>query len=139
MKIIKEKITKIFQSTYMDLPNLKYTKVLPELDYFKILFVCEYEKNVHKIMGCDLYMMNCNFQEQPSVMILFSIPTCKKGRNKETSDKIIEIIKMIEECYTTLDFTHDDESEPTKSIYVTVIKKVNEETPDERKNAQENL
>ena len=138
MKIIREKITKVFFNTCLDSPTLKYSKELPELDYFKILCSCELEKNVNKIMGTDLYMINCEYKSSPAVLILFAIQICKKGRNKETSDKIIEIIKCCEECFTTLDFTHVDESEQSKAIYVTVVKKVSEDMINEWKNAQKN-
>jgi hypothetical protein len=71
-------------------------------------------------------MLNCEYENEDSIMMLFSIPiNSEDSGSKTVAERVMEIVREIEECFTTLDYLKSIEVREDKVVYVTAIKKLN--------------
>jgi hypothetical protein len=64
------------------------------------------------------------FQDEKAVMLIFSVPINETDGNKLITDKIIDLVDLLENSLITLDYLHSAELKEEKQIYVVVVKKV---------------
>ena len=73
-------------------------------------------------------MFYCDYEECPSVMMIFAIPinTEEESGGKYVAERVMEIVKKAEDCFITLDYVDSKEIKEDKFVYVTMLKKIEE-------------
>lgn len=124
MPNIKERLTEIFDNTIDT--GLKYEGSHTSLDYYNLFCKAASNNNLYKVLGNNVCMFNCSYENSDAIMVLFSIPinASESVGNKSIADRIMEIIYGIEECFITADYMKSEEVKEDKFVYITVIKKI---------------
>lgn len=124
----KERLKQIFESTIDS--GLRYTEKIEDIDFYTLLCKSTANNQLYKIFNCNLTMFNYKFEDEESVLIVFAIPTSipldnkNKQENKHISEKIFDILKIIEECFITIDFMDLKNIKEDKFTYIVVVKKI---------------
>lgn len=122
----KERLKDIFLST-IDSGLTYKIENLDEIDYYKLLCQSIANNKIVKMFNCNLSMFNCKYSDEDSVLIIFSIPLSIKEENsdgKHISERIMDIIKTVEDCFVTVDYMKLKEVKEDKFSYITIIKKI---------------
>jgi len=120
---IRDKLNEIFENTIES--DLKYEGDIVNIKYYDLFVKAVAKKQLHKLMGNNLCMFNCEYEGKDAVMILFSIPiNSKETGSKSIAERVMEILVGIEDCFTTLDTVKSEEVKEDKFVYVTAIKKI---------------
>jgi len=121
MELRIEKIKNIIKKTIEVSPQFEGD--ILNIDCFK-MFMSSQIENIYKIMGFNVCTFNCMFQDEKAVMLIFSVPINETDGNKLITDKIIDLVDLLENSLITLDYLHSAELKEEKQIYVVVVKKV---------------
>jgi len=123
--MIQERMKEIFQKTINT--NLRYTGDLEDINYFNLYCKAASDDHVFKILGANFYMLNFTYEGDDSVLMVFSIPINSDSGTKHIAERVMEIIENTEQCFVTLDYSNSMENKDDKFVYVTIVKKYNEE------------
>ena len=126
MTVIQERTLDIFRKTISENSELFYEGRIDEINHFNLLMEAGGKNAIHKLLGCNMCMVNSEYEEEPAILIIFSIPINQKTGSKHIADRVMEIVENAEACFTTLDYTNSKEQRDEKFIYVTIIKKIGE-------------
>jgi hypothetical protein len=127
----KERLTQIFEST-IDSGSI-YNGNIDEIDFYSLLCKSTSNNQLYKILSCNLSMFNYKFEDEDSVLIIFSIPSSlnidkiQNQENKHISERIMDIIQLVEECFITVDYMNLKTVKEDKFVYMTIVKKIKEE------------
>jgi hypothetical protein len=127
----KERLTQIFEST-IDSGSI-YNGNIDEIDFYSVLCKSTSNNQLYKILSCNLSMFNYKFEDEDSVLIIFSIPSSlnidkiQNQENKHISERIMDIIQLVEECFITVDYMNLKTVKEDKFVYMTIVKKIKEE------------
>lgn len=127
MNVIRDKLINVFQNTININTNLRYNGTITDIDYFSLYCKAASEDMVHKIMGSDLFMFNFLYESNNAVLMVFVIPINLNSGTKHIAERVIEIIENTEKCFITLDYSCSQEVKSDKFVYVTIVKKYNDE------------
>lgn len=123
MSHVKERLKEVFEST-VDI-GIKYEGSIENLEYYSLFCKAASKDQLHKLMGNNLCMFNCNMEGEDAVMMIFSIPINSKDSGaKNVAERVMEVIGGVEECFITLDHVKSEEVKEDKFVYVTAIKKI---------------
>jgi len=123
-EVVRQKLREIFEATIDS--DAKYTGSVKEVDYYNLLCKSAAKDRLFKLMGNNTCMFNCKFDDQDAVLMLFSIPVnSKEVGSKHISERVMEVIENVEECFTTIDFSSSREVKEEKFVYMVIVKKVN--------------
>lgn len=125
MKKAKEKIIELFNNT------IKSTNVydgdLNNINFFTIMCKAK-EDQLFKIGQCNGCMFKYNHEGKPSVLFIFSMPinlNSDNGQdNKHISERVIDIVRILEDCFVTIDYLNSVENREEKFVYITAVKKI---------------
>jgi hypothetical protein len=101
---------------------------IKDIDYYSLLCHSIGENKIHKMFNCNLCSFNCEFEGEDAVVMIFSVPLSTQSENadkKHSSERVMDIIKVVEECFT-IDYMNFKEVKEDKFSYITIIKKVKE-------------
>jgi len=126
MKALQKKLIGIFETTINEKKDFIFKGNLEEINHFNLLIEAGTQDVLYKIFGCDMCMMNYTYDEKPAVLMIFSIPVSSNTGNKLIADRVMEIIGHIEDCFTTVDYSHSKEQKLDKFVYVTIVKVLEE-------------
>ena len=104
--------------------GVKFEGNIDEIDYFKTFSKADTKKQMFKMHGCNCVMLN---YKDDSVLIIFAIPirsAVEGDENKHISERLMEIVKNIEDVFINVDSMKASEVKEDKIIYLTVVKKV---------------
>jgi hypothetical protein len=104
--------------------GVKFEGNLDEIDYFKTFSKADAKKQMFKMHGCNVCMLN---YEGDSVLIIFGIPirsAVEGDENKHVSERMMDVVKNIEDVFISVESMSANEVKEDKVIYLTVIKKV---------------
>jgi hypothetical protein len=127
----KERLTQIFEST-IDSGSI-YNGNIDEIDFYSVLCKSTSNNQLYKILSCNLSMFNYKFEDEDSVLIIFSIPSSlnidkiQNQENKHISERIMDIIQLVEECFITVDYMNLKTVKEDKFVYMTIVKKIKED------------
>jgi len=125
-EIAQRKIKEIFDTT-LDVDE-KYTGNLSDLDYYGLLCKSASKDRLFKLLGNNVCMFNYQYNGCDSVLMLFSIPmNAKDVGGKHVSERVMDIVESVEECFTTVDYSNTREVKEDKFIYMVIIKKIEKE------------
>jgi len=124
-----EKLRNIFEVT-IDIGEKIQLNDINEIDYYSILCKSIALNKMYKIFNCNVCSFNCDYENEDSIVMVFSIPISTQSQDKDRkhpSEKAMDIIKVIEECFIDIDFMSFKEVKEDKFSYLTIIKKLKEE------------
>jgi hypothetical protein len=123
-KVVRNVLLEHYEDTIKN--GVKFEGKLDEIDYFKTFSKADAKKQMFKMHGCNVCMLNYGTD---SVLIIFSVPirsAVEGDENKHVSERLMEIIKNIEDVFICVDSMTANEVKEDKVIYLVVIKKVEE-------------
>lgn len=123
----KERLQQIFDTTIES--GLNYVDSFDDIDFYSLLCKATANNQLYKFFSCNLFMFNCKFENEDSIMIVFCIPITlntdnNQQENKHISERIMDILKSVEECFVTIDYMKLTEVKEDKLTYMVVIKKI---------------
>jgi hypothetical protein len=127
----KERLRQIFESTIDS--GEKYSGNIEDIDYYALLCKSTANNQLYKIFSCNLSMYNYSFKNEDSVIMVFSIPTSinnntdNQTENKHISERIMDVLKVVEDCFVTVDYMDLKNIKEDKFLYMTIVKKIKEE------------
>jgi len=120
MSRAKEKLQEFFDKTLENGPT--FNEAFDNIDYYAMMCEAAKHDTLFKLKGSNVSMFNCEFKCEDAVMIVFSVPMNTGEGGKHISERVMDILKLTEECFTTLDYTHSKEVKEDKFVYLTFIK-----------------
>jgi len=125
MKKAKEKIVELFDKTVKN--GEVYDGDLENVNYFALMCKAK-EDYMFKIGQCNGCMFKYKYDGKTSVLFIFSMPinlnTDNGQDNKHISERVIDIVRMLEDCFVTIDYLNSVESREDKFVYITAVKKI---------------
>jgi hypothetical protein len=121
-KAPKNVLLEHYESTIKN--GVKFEGNLNEIDYFKTFSKADAKKQMFKMHGCNVCMLNYG---DDSVLIIFSIPirsVVEGDENKHVSERMMDVVKNIEDTFIFVESMTASEVKEDKVIYLTVVKKV---------------
>lgn len=121
----KERLKQIFDLTIES--GLSHQGSLDELDFYSLLCKAATNNYLYKILGCNLCMFKYKFNGEDSILIIISIPLSLNENiqiNKHISERIMDILKIIEESFSIIDFMNLKDVKEDKFFYMTIVKKL---------------
>ena len=132
MSRVKERLKEIYETTIES--GLKYEGKHDVVEYYNLSCQAGKGDQLYLVNSNNVCMFNYSFDGVDSVMMLFSIPiNTKETGAKNIAERVMEIIAMIENCFTTTDYVKSEEVKEDKFVYITIVKKVEEELWDRKK------
>lgn len=123
MSHVKEKLKEVFENTIDT--GIKYEGSIENPEYYNLFCKAASKDQLYKLMGNNLCMFNCYYNNDDSVMIIFSIPiNSQESGAKNVAERVMEVIGGVEDCFVTLDHVKSEEIKEDKFVYVTAIKKI---------------
>jgi len=121
---IQDKLREIYDNTIEN--GYAYEGDTLRLDYYSLFCKAASENNFFKLMGANVCMFNCKHQKEDALMGIFSIPiNSDETGTKTIAERVMEIVREVEEFFITIDFLKSVEVREDKFVYVTAIKKLN--------------
>jgi hypothetical protein len=120
----EEKILDIVRKT-MDNDELKYDKGLNNLDFYSLLCMSASKDSLFSLCGANVCMFKYSYNNNESVLILFSIPIITDsidGKSKHITERIIDTVQLLENTFVTLDYLNVKEVKEEKFVYLVAIK-----------------
>jgi hypothetical protein len=100
---------------------------LDNIDYYAAVCRAAKSDSLFKFFGCNMAVFRYNFKEYESIMLLFAIPTAANVDSKEDgrhiSQKVMDIIKILEEIFVVIDYMNLNTVKEDKFCYLTIVKK----------------
>jgi hypothetical protein len=127
----KERLKQIFEDT-IDSGGL-YDGNLNEMDFYALLCKSTANNQLYRLLGCNLSMFNYKYENEDSVLIIFTIPmsvnmdNISVQENKHISEKIMDVLQLVEDCFITVDFMDLKTVKEDKFTYMTIVKKIKED------------
>lgn len=122
---VGDKLKEIFETTIES--GIKYEGSVDKLDYFALFCQAVAKDQMYKLMGNNLCMFNCQIENKDAVMVIFSIAinSPEESGAKSVAERVMEVVRELEETFTTLDYLRSNEVKEDKFVYVTALKKLN--------------
>lgn len=117
---VREKLKEIFENTIES--DSKFEGDFEKPDYYALFCKAAARENFYKLMGANLCMFNCKYEDKDAVMMVFSIPINDESGAKNVAERVMEIARETEKCFITLDFINSAEVREDRFIYVTAVK-----------------
>ncbi len=121
MELVYEKIKNIIKKTAF-LPQ-SYNDDIHKINCFKMFMNVNHE-NIYKILNFNICTFNYEYEGYKSVLLIFSTSINDKDTIKDISNKILNIINILEKTLITLDYVESKEIKEDKQIYLIVVKKL---------------
>jgi len=120
---VKERLKEIFENTIDS--GIKYEGSVKNLEYYNLFVKAASNDQLYKLMGNNLCMFNCEYDNSDAVLIIFSIPiNSNESGSKSIAERVMEVLAGIENYFVTLDNVRSEEMKEDKFVYVTAIKKL---------------
>ena len=118
----QEQVTKLishYQSMLESDSKLPYE--IDKIDYFLALLNGPKE-HMFKLLDCNSIMYRYTMGDLDGVIIIFSIPSQNNVESTSgSSSKIMELLKIIEEAFVTVDYMACEELKDDKFIYYSIF------------------
>lgn len=120
----KNRLKQIFETTIDS--GLKYSGDINEIDFYSLICTSTANNNLYRIINCNVVMFNCEYKNEESILMIFSIPLTLNDDTKHISERIIDVLKLVEDCFITVDFMDLKNVKEDKFYYMIVIKNIKE-------------
>jgi len=123
MSHVRERLKEVFENTIDT--GIKYNGSVENPEYYTLFCKAASKDQLYKLMGNNLCMFNCSYNNEDSIMMIFSIPINSQDSGaKNVAERVMEVIGGVESCFVTLDHVKSEEIKEDKFVYVTAIKKI---------------
>jgi hypothetical protein len=120
----KERLKDFFDETLSSSPYLQDN--LSNIDYYSAFCKSIENKKLYKMLNCNLCMFKYVYRGEDSIIIIFGIPSSSnpesKDDNRHMSQKVMELLKIAEDCFINVDYSDLKEIKEDKFYYLTMIK-----------------
>ena len=125
MSISKKKLKEVFESTVEDGSN-KYEGIVGEINYYNLFCKAAADDKLYKIQQNNFCMFNYYYNQIESVLMIFAIPInpSEDVGIKQVAERVMKIVRELENCFITLDYLNANEVVEDKFIYVIAVKKI---------------
>lgn len=100
---------------------------LNDLNYFALSCKAIEVDKLHKLYGSSCFMFKYKYDSKDAILILFAIPIKSDSGIKHMAEKVMEIITGVEKTFIRLDYSKSDEMKDEKFVYLTMVKKYDDE------------
>jgi len=122
-KYATTKMKEIFENTIEN--GIKYDGEIENVDYYSLFCKAASQEKLYKLLGNNVCMFNCKYDDADGVMIIFFIPiNSDETGAKNVAERVMEVVEAVETCFVTLDALKSEEVKEDKFIYVTAIKRL---------------
>lgn len=111
---------------------------LETLDYYSAICKSACENKLYKMLNCNLCLFKYKYDNDiDAIILIYGIPSPSnpdsKDDTKHISQKVMDLIKIVENCFVTVDYMNLVEVKEDKFHYLTIVKKIkNEENSNDR-------
>jgi len=123
-----ERLKNIYDETIENGIKIQFNK--EDIDYYSLLCKATANDKIYKIFNCNVCAFNCDFEGEDAIVVIFSVPAPSKlddsTDKKHPSEKVMDILKVIEQCFINVDYMSFKEVKEDKFSYITAIKKTKE-------------
>lgn len=126
MSHVDERLREVFEQT-ADSAQI-YTGKIDNIDYYSLFCKAAANNALHKLMGNNLCMFKCDYENKDAIMMMFSIPINNSEDTtgaKNVAERVMEVIAATEKCFITIDNLKSEEVKEDKFVYVTLVKILN--------------
>jgi len=122
MEQLMNKLKEHFENTIEI--GLMFDGNIKKMEYYNLFCKAASKDQLYKIFSNNLCMFNCSYNNNDSILMLFSIPINIETSSKNIAERVIEIVDLLEKTFITLDFLRSEEVREDKVVYITCIKKI---------------
>lgn len=120
----KEKLQEIFESTQES--GLKYDGTIKSIDYYSVLCKAASKDALYSVKNMDeksnLCMFNYCHEGKDSIMMIFYVPANSSNGVKHIAEKVMNVVRHLEETFVTIDYIDTKEMKDEKFVYIVAIK-----------------
>jgi len=122
----KDKLQKIYSDVF-DLDSI-YKGDLEDINYVSQFCKAGEEGRLYSMSGNNICSFLHTYEDSSAALIIFAIPTNidEEVGVKHVAERVMDVIELCEQCFTTLDYSESKEVKEDRFVYVTIIKKFNE-------------
>lgn len=122
---VKERLNELFDQAIDS--DLKFEGELTDMNYFNLFTSAASKDQLYKIAGSNVCMFNYDFEGKDSILFIFSLPinSPQESGQKNIAERVMKIVKLIEDTFVSVDFLESNEVKEDKFVYVTAVKKLN--------------
>jgi hypothetical protein len=121
-----EKLKKKFDETIES--GMVYHGRIEDVNCCQLLQEAIKEDKVFKLYGTEAFLFNCKCDGLNSILLLFSLLAKQNNEtgeeSKHVSERVMDIIKVLEDCFTVVDSIEVKDVKEDKRVYVVAIKKL---------------
>ena len=123
IKDVNTRLREIFESTIDS--DLQYDDKIENMDYYSLFCKAASSDKLYKLYGNDVCAFNYDNNGNDSVMFLFFLPINSEDTGtKNIAERVMDVIKKVEQCFITLDYASSIEVKEDKFIYIVIVKNV---------------
>jgi hypothetical protein len=126
MSHVDERLREIFEQT-ADSDQI-YSGSIDSIDYYSLFVKAASNNSLYKLMGNNLCMFKCDYEDKDAIMMMFSIPINNDEDTtgaKNVAERVMEIVEAAERCFVTVDTVRSEEVKEDKFVYITLVKVLN--------------
>jgi hypothetical protein len=121
MDYIRVKLKEVFESVLES--EHKYEGSVKNINYIDLFYKAASKRNLFKLMGSDVCMFSCNFEDKDAVLMVFYIPINSEDTGaKNIAERVMQVVEEVEGCFITLDYLNSEEVKEDKFVYVVAVK-----------------
>ena len=124
MDYVRKRIKDIFSSTSED--GVKWSGSLDNLDYYSLICRAASNNVLFNLDKNNVCMFKYSYDDKDAILMLFSVPINLENENKHITERVMEIIQILEENFITLDYLETKELKEEKFQYITAVKILDE-------------
>lgn len=123
MSRTQDKLKEVFEVTVDT--GIKFEGDIKKIDYYNLFCKAAAKDKLYKIMGNNVCMFNCEYDNSEAVLIVFFLPiNSEESGAKNVAERVMEVVEETETCFISIDYLKSEEVKEDKFIYVTLVKKV---------------
>lgn len=129
----EERLRQIFDATCEN--GLKYDGNIEDIDFYSLFCKSTANNQLYKLFSCNLSMFQYKYENNDAILIIFSIPIslntdgkidgANQQENKHISERIMDIVKIVEEVFIVVDYMDLKNIKEDKFMYMVIVKKLN--------------
>ena len=123
--IMEKRLMSLYKETIED--GNWYNGSLEDINYYNLIFKAGTDNNLKTWGDYNACAYKYIFNDKESILIIICLPinsAKESSTSKNVAERIMEIIKNSENCFTTLDYNTSVEVKKDKFIYITLIKEI---------------
>ena len=124
---VKDKLKTVFNDTIEN--GSKYDENLKDIDFYNLFCKAASKDNLYKIYGNNFCMFNCYYKEIESILMIFAVPINieEDYGTKQVAERVMKIVKDLEDCFITLEYLKAKEVDEDKVMYIICVKQIDSE------------